>query len=437
MTFKTNTDKVIDAKGLEFDSNARRFLSNKLAKEISRLAKEFEEVDIFMADESISNYELVQFLKSEKKLNRLSEVINRFAPLVEYQISSTMKEPGNQLLSRDDLIKKFTFKFSDCFKGVNLKQSPILKLFLDELLILMRLTVLKHAKNRDTKLNDDVSANIEQNKEFINMIGEKLKVNFGEALDAKKRAELIYERLQSVDLAQTAKEVTLKINENGSIEQIVSAKAIKEKDKGRFDFLTLRLIYEKDGEEKNVLISLSLLNGELNAFGSKSIVLSDAFKEGSAHYQYEFLKYKIFEAIEDAILEDRLPTAESAKNTLAKETKETSERVLTTLEDSPLSQPLEQNDEPTEESEKINTGTKQFRNIKLDAAANAILRFDGVIEVKGTKHNHTRTFKRLVNGKVEKATLMPIRSRGEVQPNSIKQVLERFEISAQEFFDML
>lgn len=423
-----------------FDNSAKKFLSNRLIKEIFYLAKTFEEAEYFMVDPSVTDHDIADFLSKEGKTEKIRDVLDRFEPVVQTQISTLMKELPYRDLSIDSLIEKFKNKLKDSFKGVNFAGRPLLKMIVEELMFLIVLAVI-NGKPNDLVTNDPRAKNIEASKEFAGVMADKFKMTAMQRLSYGIYATRLHKSFKGHALHHTNGEVILHLREDANLEFINSISIEKKEDAKPFEFATVKIVYKDGEEEKSFLTTISLLNSQLNGWGSSVVHMRDIFTAKKADAHYEYIRFKIFEAIEDALIEERLKT----KETLEKEKKLAEAKVpavsqavaveVQKVVDKPAT--ILEDDATTEEvkpKKKKIEGTKQFANLKLDAAAKALLRFEGVEEIDSWQHSGCRTFTRMVDDKRETANLMPFGSnKYEVNPKAVKNALDIFKIDYEDF----
>lgn len=405
-------------KPLAFDNNAKKFLSNKLVKEICRIDESFKEAETFMLDQSISGKEMAEYLSKEGNAQKLRDALDRFTPVINCQIKDLIKDKNNAGLGTEDLLKKFKNKLNDSFKCVDFSNRPLLKMVVDELVFLIELSVVNSRKGINKENNIESSGEFAKDlvadKSLSGLYGLKFAV-YATKLHKIITAQVLPPIDEEINLTLKDTDITITISKNG--------------DHKAFEFADVKVTKG----EKSFMTTISLLNAQLNCKGSKLVSMKNIFSELKADAHYEYLRFKIFEAIEDALLEDKFEkkTVEDVKEAVKEEIQEVVEPILPAPEEAA---------EPTltKPKKKQMEGSKQFNNIRMEAVAKAITSFDGVEEVDPWNHNACRTFTRMVDGELKTVNIMPHRDNTSmVNPHYVKAALDRFKIDYEEFKDKL
>ncbi len=396
-------------KPLVFDNNAKKFLSNKLVKEICSIDAAFKEAESFMLDPSISGKEMADYLSKEGNIQKLREAFDRFKPVINCQIRDLIRDKSYAGLDTKSLLKKFKNKLNDCFKSVNFANRPLLKMIVDELIFLIEISIV------DSKQGIDAANNIELAREFAKELTADKNLSGLYTLKYAVYATKLHNTIISQVIPPTDEGVTLSLKDTDITISISKNANIK-----AFEFATVKVT----NGEKSFITTISLLNSQLNCEGSKLVSLKDIFTTVKAESHYEYLRFKIFEAIENALLEDKFEKrkVEEVTEQVKIEVKEVVEPILP---------------KPEKPKKKQMEGAKQFANIRTDAATNALLRFRGVIEVQHWDHSGSRTFTKIVDGVSKKVNLMPFRDKYTANPHSIKSILDAFGINYEDFKDKL
>ena len=423
----------------DFDSNARKFLSNKLARNILDVAKSLEDYEELMRDKTLSVSEMAVIMAEEGKFDKFTDTILKFEPYVDFQVRDLLKDNVNKNLSRDALIAKVKNRLRECFRDFNLEERPLLSFFVDELAYLMEMGIIKYSVKKD-EVKEPMAANIASIRKFLSLLpaeAKKVPATFATAYSRKAKAK--HQGLKGELILPTDGEIVLKLKENGEFEWESSIGLSKKPEAKPFEIATIRIEYKIGEEYKSILLNVSMLNAVLCAQGSYVVSLRPIFEEYKAGALYDFLKFKIFEAIEEAIVEGRVKTryfVEESTEELENRSDTVKESVSKSLGGVIALETKAPKDSiaPKKSKKKPVEGNKRFASLKIDRVDSIIVDLPGVTRVGGTRHKYR--YSRMVDGRRVEATVLPFDNKVDVNPNSLADALNKLG-ARREFLDRL